>query len=143
MKALRAVVGRRTNGLVFVTKYGNAWTVVEGGRDPLAYEFCKLTTTAKIHRKGVTTFYSLRRTFETIAAAADVNQAVIDHIMGHARDDMASVYRQRIFDAQLVKVTEHVRKWYLGTVTLECDCGLRLSLAFSWRLRLPPFKKCV
>jgi hypothetical protein len=34
--------------------------------------------------------------------------------MGHARDDMASVYRERIEDARLVAVTEHVRKWLFG-----------------------------
>jgi hypothetical protein len=31
--------------------------------------------------------------------------------MGHARDDMASVYRERISDARLRAVADHVRKW--------------------------------
>ena len=119
IKALKAVVGKRTSGLVFVTKYGNSWTVQDGSRDPIAYEFRKLTTKAKVHRKGVTTFYSLRRTFETIASTADVNQAVIDHIMGHVREDMAAIYRQKVFDGPLRKSTDHVRAWYLGTVSLK------------------------
>jgi hypothetical protein len=34
---------------------------------------------------------------------------VIDHIMGHAKHDMASVYRQQSFDQQLRKCAEHVR----------------------------------
>ncbi len=40
--------------------------------------------------------------------------------MGHSRNDMASVYRQKVFDAMLRKCTHHVRAWYLGTITLEC-----------------------
>jgi hypothetical protein len=34
-----------------------------------------------------------------------------DAIMGHVRDDMASVYRERISDARLRAVTDHVRAW--------------------------------
>jgi hypothetical protein len=64
-------------------------------------------------------FYSLKRTLETVATSADVNQAVIDHAIGHARHDRASVYRQRIFDQQLLKFSDHVRDWYLGRITPE------------------------
>lgn len=65
-------------------------------------------------------FYSLRRTFQTIATTAPVNGAIISHIMGHARkaDDMASIYRQQVFDSQLLECVNHVRKWYLGEITL-------------------------
>jgi hypothetical protein len=35
----------------------------------------------------------------------------IDLIMGHARDDMASVYRERISDERLRAVTDHVWGW--------------------------------
>ena len=31
--------------------------------------------------------------------------------MGHSRDDMASVYRERIGDDRLRAVVEYVRKW--------------------------------
>lgn len=70
---------------------------------------------------GVTNhgFYSLRRTFETVATTADVSQAIIDAIMGHVRNDMASVYRQKVFDEQLRKCTDHVRAWYLGEVVIH------------------------
>jgi hypothetical protein len=34
--------------------------------------------------------------------------------MGHARDDMASVYRERISDERLRAVSDHVRKWVFG-----------------------------
>jgi hypothetical protein len=32
-------------------------------------------------------------------------------MMGHAREDMASVYRERIGDDRLQAVAEHVRLW--------------------------------
>jgi len=34
--------------------------------------------------------------------------------MGHARDDMASVYRERISDERLIAVTDYVRRWLFG-----------------------------
>lgn len=37
-----------------------------------------------------------------------------DAIMGHSRDDMASVYRERIGDDRLRAVAEHVRQWLWG-----------------------------
>jgi integrase len=117
VKALKAVIGDRTSGLVFVTKYGNPWTH-DGRRDPIAFEFRKLM--GDKHRKSVTTFYSLRRTFETIAATGGVPQSVIDAIMGHVPHvkDMSAVYRQKVYDDMLRKCVEHVRQWYLGKVKI-------------------------
>lgn len=71
-----------------------------------------------IYRKNVTTFYSLRRTFETIGAACG-EQVAVDHIMGHLDQSMASVYRQKTFDKPLLKVSNHVRAWLLGRITLH------------------------
>lgn len=118
LKALKTVVGKRTEGLVFITKYGNPWTTT-GHREPIAYEFRKLM--GKEHGKGVTTFYTLRRTFETVATAGDIPQSVIDAIMGHVphAQDMSAVYRQKTYDAMLRKCTEHVRQWYLGKVKID------------------------
>ena len=31
--------------------------------------------------------------------------------MGHARDDMASVYRERVADERLQDVVDYVRRW--------------------------------
>jgi integrase len=64
-------------------------------------------------RRGQT-FYSLRHVFETIGGESR-DQVAVDAIMGHSRDDMASVYRERIGDDRLQAVAEHVRKWLWGT----------------------------
>jgi integrase len=56
------------------------------------------------------TFYALRHTFETIAGESR-DQVAVDAIMGHSREDMASVYRERIGDDRLRAVAEHVRQW--------------------------------
>ena len=104
-KALKTLVGDGNH--VF---NGRVWS-----RHVIARQFAELCKTCKVKNHG---HYSLRRTFETIATTADVNQAVIDAIMGHTRNDMASVYRQKIFDQQLRKCVDHVRAWYLGKVAL-------------------------
>jgi integrase len=119
--AIKAVIGRRTQGLVFQTSKGNPWTNAEEDRDnPLSFEFRKLLQTLEMYRVRVTTFYSIRRTFETIAAPTG-EQVAIDYIMGHIAptNDMASVYRQKTFDAPLLKVTNHVRAWLLGRKKIE------------------------
>jgi len=116
--ALYAVIKDRKSGLVFMTKYGNPWEG-KGRADPISYEFRKLVNELEIGRKGVTTFYTLRRTFETIGATAG-EQVAVDYIMGHTppADDMAAVYRQKTFNAPLLKVTERVRGWLTGSISV-------------------------
>lgn len=92
---------------------GRKWS-----RHIVAREFKSLCKKCGIYRKGITVPYTLRRTFETVAKNADVNQSVIDRIMGHERPDMSEVYNQKTFDKQLVKCTDFVRAWLGGTVTL-------------------------
>jgi integrase len=53
------------------------------------------------------TFYALRHTFETIGGESR-DQVAVDAIVGHSRDDMASVYRERTGDDRLRAVAEHV-----------------------------------
>ncbi len=48
---------------------------------------------------------------EAVAMAVDGRVVAIDHIMSHTRDDMASVYRDRISADRLKAVSECVRKW--------------------------------
>ncbi len=119
IEALRPIIGERSDGLVFVTKYGNPWWVEEK-KDPISYEFRKLVKELGIYEKYITTFYSLRRTFETVAGAT-VGQAVIDAIMGHPAhvSDMGAVYRQKVYNEPLRKCTEFVHGWVEGSILLD------------------------
>jgi integrase len=69
--------------------------------------------------KGGRNFYALRHTFETIGGEAK-DQVAVDAIMGHARDDMASLYRERISDDRLRAVVQHVRNWLFGETGNTC-----------------------
>jgi integrase len=94
--------------LTFVTKYGTCWA--KDTRDtPVAKELSKLLKGLGIDRRG-RNFYGLRRAFETIGGESR-DQPAVDLIMGHAREDMASVYRERISDERLRAVTDRVREW--------------------------------
>ncbi len=90
-------------GLVFVTKYGGAWV-----QTAVTHEMTKLLRDLDIN--GHRNFYALRHTFRTIADRAK-DQPAADYIMGHARDDMASIYREGIEDDRLRAVSDHVRAW--------------------------------
>lgn len=120
-KALQQAIAKRPApkdeslaGLVFITKYGQQFVRIgETGAisDAVGAAFAKVLTDLGLggnHRS----FYSLRRTFETIGGDSR-DQVAVDYIMGHAptSDDMAAVYRQRIDDERLKSVTEHVRQW--------------------------------
>jgi integrase len=117
VEALKAALASRPEpkdeadaGRAFVTKYGGRWA--KGTPDsPVAKEFAKVMREAGVEKPGVG-FYGLRHTFETIGGEAK-DQVAVDHIMGHARDDMASVYRERISDERLRAVTDHVRDWLI------------------------------
>jgi integrase len=98
--------------LFFITKYGEPWAK-DTPDNPIAKETTKLLKTMKLHRRGLS-FYALRHTFETIGGESR-DQVAVDHIMGHARDDMASAYRERISDERLLAVATHIHKWLFGT----------------------------
>ncbi|HEY4311122.1 MAG TPA: tyrosine-type recombinase/integrase [Pirellulales bacterium] len=109
IEALQAIQVDRKS--VFMTKYQRPWTTTAIG-----HEFRKLLEECKIYRPG-NTHYSLRRTFETIAAATG-EQVAVDHIMGHLSPSMASVYRQCVFIEPLHRVAFYVRDWLQGRVKL-------------------------
>jgi integrase len=95
------------SGLVFLTLTGRSWAK-KTDDNPVSKETRKLLDSLEIN--GHRNFYCLRHTFETIAGEAK-DQIAVDHIMGHAREDMATVYRERISDERLTAVVNHVRAW--------------------------------
>jgi integrase len=108
--AIREVLAKRPEpkdpadaGLVFITKYGGPWV-----QTAVTHEMTKLLRDLNIN--GHRNFYALRHTFRTIADRAK-DQPACDHIMGHARDDMASVYREGIEDERPRAVADCGRAW--------------------------------
>jgi len=117
--ALRNAIGGRPDpkcradaGLVFITKFGKPWGK-ETPDNPVSKETAKLLKSLGVHRKGVN-FYALRHTFETIGGETR-DQVAVDRIMGHVRDDVAGVYRERISDERLRAVTDYVHNWLFGS----------------------------
>jgi integrase len=101
--------------LVFITKRGLAWDKSDTGKNhanPLSFELKKVLKKLDLYRPGLG-YYALRHTFRTVADEAR-DQVAVDHVMGHARDDMASVYRERIADDRLEAVAAYVRAWLFG-----------------------------
>ena len=94
--------------LVFVTKYGGTWAKSDTD-NPVSKETAKLLKPLGLQRPGLN-FYALRHTFETVGGEAR-DQVAVDHVMGHAREDMASVYRERVGDDRLKAVADHVHAW--------------------------------
>ena len=123
--AIAEVIQRRpkaTNaedaGLIFLTVHGAPW--VRPGiesNDEVSKAFRKLLTRTELYRLG-RTFYALRHTFATIGDDARDSVAVAA-ILGHADASMTANYRQRIEDARLLAVTDHVRHWLFGETVTE------------------------
>lgn len=137
VKAIRAAIkvrpepqDRADADLVFLTTAGRRWVWSQGSIadidaaniENLAYvsrvdrvtdAMARLLSKLGLVRPGHT-FYSLRHTFETIGSES-CDQVAVDAIMGHSRDDMASVYRERISDDRLRTVAEHMRQWLRGS----------------------------
>jgi len=111
------------NDLIFLTPRGNPWRICERAdrengdvgvnlSDFIGKTFSRLLKDLKLHRPGLG-FYSLHHVFEAIGGDSR-DQVAVDHIMGRSRNDMASVYRERIDDSRLLAVVEHVRRWLFG-----------------------------
>jgi integrase len=118
-------------GLLFLTRRGGRFcraANVPNGKmdaDETVYRSCSVNSVctafnwlcdkAGVQRNG-RSFYTIRHVFETVAGDSR-DQIAVDHVMGHTRDDMASVYRESISDDRLRAVTDHVRKWLFGATT--------------------------
>jgi integrase len=98
--------------LVFFTRCGAPWGHEDKPISPISSEFRKLLEQLKLYRRG-RSFYALRHVFRTIADETK-DQPAIDLVMGHARGDIASEYRERISDERLQAVADHVRTWLFG-----------------------------
>jgi integrase len=94
--------------LVFITIHGGSFRK-RTSDNPISNEMARLLKSVGLHRRGLG-FYALRHTTETIGGESH-DQVAVDHIMGHVRDDMASVYRERISDERLKEVTDYVHAW--------------------------------
>jgi integrase len=99
-------------GLVFITKYGGPWGK-EIADSPVSKETAKLLKELHINGRKRLNFYTLRHTFRTVADEAK-DQPACNHIMGHEPPEMATHYRERIDDARLKAVVDHVRGWLFG-----------------------------
>ncbi len=93
-----------STGTMLVTRTAAGHTV-----DLLGSPFTELLKAKGIHRTGVG-FYTLRHVFETVAGDAK-DQVAVDLMMGHLDPSMAGHYRERIEDARLRAVVDHVRAW--------------------------------
>jgi integrase len=120
--ALREALARRPepktpehSGLAFLSLRGTPLcSVREANRtDGVAAQFGALLRKLGIGgRKGLG-FYALRHTFRTVADEAR-DQPAADFAMGHESPHMSTHYRERISDARLRAVAEHVRAWLFG-----------------------------
>ena len=101
-------------GLAFLTTHGQPYVrvgVKGAALDAISGEFDKVRKKLEIGGRR-TAFYSLRRTFETVAGNTR-DQIAVDLVMGHAAasNDMGHVYRQEVDDDRLRAVANHVRIW--------------------------------
>jgi integrase len=99
--------------LVFISVRGEAYISRNSGHR-IAKTILWFLRKTKIERPGLT-FYCLRHTFQTVAKGVR-DLSAVQAIMGHAASgsDMSARYRERVDDARLLAVTEHVRKWLFG-----------------------------
>lgn len=115
IQALQDVVGSRPktdSALVFISKRGNSYQQTSEGGWRIAGEFRQVCERASVENRG---FYSLRRTFQTIAEESGDFPA-IKAIMGHSfsETDMSARYRQVVKDERLQRVTNSVHDWLFG-----------------------------
>jgi integrase len=105
VEALQTVIGDRTEGLVFITRHGNPWSL-DTRANPISCEFRKLADSVGSQR----TFYDLRRTFQTIGDNSK-DPVAVKHAMGHSDGSMSETYRQLVPDDRLEAVSDVVRRW--------------------------------
>jgi integrase len=100
-------------GLVFLTYRGTRWVRVSQEKDNrsdyVSQAFNKYLKRLGLSKEGFG-FYTLRHVFRTVADGARDIPAV-RAIMGHVDASIDAAYRERIEDARLRAVVDHVRAW--------------------------------
>lgn len=94
-----------TAEMVFVTRYLRPWS-----RSALSHEFGKVCTAAKLE------FGSPEwccKTCQTVGEES-LDFVAVSRIMGHADQSISGHYRERVTDARLQAVADHMRKWLFG-----------------------------
>jgi integrase len=98
--------------LLFVTYKCGSWKDDTGRA--LSHEFRKLADSVAVN--GHRGFYCVRHTFQTIGDECG-DFIAVRKIMGHVSNDIGDVYRERVGDERIRKVTEHVRGWLFADRT--------------------------
>jgi integrase len=126
VSAIREVMAERPSpkneedeASVFLTSRGGNWHKETGG-SYLSWKFGKLLRSLSIKGRSGLGFYTLRHTFRTVADEVK-DQPAADFIMGHESSHMSSHYREKISDARLKAVTDHVRAWLYGSTSEPTD----------------------
>jgi integrase len=97
--------------LVFLTARGRQFISAHSAH-PVTAAMVDAMKATGVHREGRGP-YTMRHAFRTIADEVP-DRVAIDRIMGHGDHSMAGHYRERVGDARLVAVCEHVRQWLFG-----------------------------
>lgn len=125
--ALRAALADRPTprqaaaaGLVFLTARGRQ-CISGHTANPITILTTNAMKAARVHREGRGP-YTMRHVFRTVADEIPDRPAV-DRIMGHADGSMAAAYRERIADARLKAVTDHVRAWLFPSLSPAKERG--------------------
>jgi integrase len=128
--AIRAVLAERPEpkdpadaDLVFLQRSGRRWVrnTPKSRTDNVSVQFMFLLKAQALYREGIG-FYTLRHVFRTVADAAR-DPVAIDLVMGHADPSMGGHYRERIDDARLLAVSEHVHAWLFGVSDAPHSAG--------------------
>jgi integrase len=95
-------------GLVFITYKRGSWSD-DGDNRALSHEMRKLLDRLGID--GHRGFYSLRHTFQTVGDECG-DFIAVRMLMGHTfGGDISAIYRERVSDERLKKVTDHLHDW--------------------------------
>lgn len=111
------------NDLLFINSRQRPWS----RKERTGFNFTCLSNyfhkMLPIKREGVG-FYSLRRTFATVADET-LDAPAVGVVMGHVDRSMQGVYRQYISDERVYKVCQHVHDWLFAPYNSdECESVL-------------------